>query len=114
MFHQYCLPFFISIIEGGGLCLPISASSVTQKNRRGREGDLHCKIGLVNSEQRNILKRRKDHLQRYKHTRTYRYWKNTTRSTLLGNVPLKTNQCVPKKDGSEARLGSLCVLCLGV
>lgn len=42
--------FFISIIEGGGLCLPITTSSVTQKHRRGREGDLHCKIGLVNSE----------------------------------------------------------------
>lgn len=98
----------------GGLCLPITTSSVTQKHRRGREGDLHCKIGLVNSEQRNMLKRREDHLQRDKHMRTYRYWENTTRSTLLGNVPLKTNQCVPKKDRSEARLGSLCLLCSGV
>lgn len=46
------------------LCLPITASSMTQKNRRVREGDLHCQIGLVNGEQRNMSKRRKRHLQR--------------------------------------------------
>lgn len=46
-------------VEGGSSCiqdlyLTILASSVTQRNRRVREGDLHCQIGLLNSEQRNM------------------------------------------------------------